>query len=354
MSNLLNRSTAIPVFKEPTGVKYAFMDTYTEILMNMFWKHDSVPLTKDVEDYKRAQASNPAEAKFMEEVMKLFTTSEVLVKSGYAKMATIFKPNEVVNWCMYAGGSEVVHEKAYSLFTETIGLPDSTYTDFLDISVMKTKTTFIDKAKVKKWEDYKAMGLSDYEADFEFRRAVARMLAIYGAGTELVTLYAQFAMLLAYQMEGKYKGLGQIVEYSIRDEYTHGLANCELFRTYIKENPDIWDDELKFDIYEGMREIVSYEEALIDYLNPPHLDNDECKQYIKYQADEALKELGMKPNFNVTEHKFDFMDALVGTILTDFFSGKVTSYSRKMIGTREELRAKLAERNKRNEENNSH
>jgi ribonucleoside-diphosphate reductase beta chain len=334
----------MPVFKEPSGVKYQFMDTYTEALMNMFWKFDSVPLGKDVEHYKRACASNPREARFIEEVMKLFTTSEVLVKSGYAKMATIFKPNEVVNWCMYAGGSEVVHEKAYSLFTETIGLPDSTYTDFLDISVMKTKTAYIDKAKVRKWEDYKAMGLSDAETDFEFRRAVARMLAIYGGGTELITLYAQFAMLLAFQMEGKYPGLCQIVEYSIRDEYTHGIANCKLFRTYIAENPDIWDDELKFDVYEAIREIVSYEECLIDHFDPPHMDNDTCKQYIRYQADEALKEMGMKPNYNVSSNPYSFMDEVTGTVLTDFFSGKVTAYSRKMVGTRDDLRAKLQER----------
>lgn len=256
-------------------------------------------------------------------------------------MASIFKPNEVVNWCNYAAGTEVTHEMAYSLFTETIGLPDSTYTDFLDVNVMATKTNYLDKAKVKKWEDYKSMGLSDAEVDKEFRRAVARMLALYGGGAELVSLYAQFAMLLAFQMEGKYPGLCQIVEYSLRDEYTHGLANCQLFRTYVAENSDIWDDELKFDIYEGMRELVSYEEALIDYIDAEHIDNGVYKQYVRYQADQALKELGMKENWGITINPLPFMEEVTGTILTDFFSGKVTSYSRKMLGSREELRTKI-------------
>jgi len=218
MSNLLNRSTAVPVFKESTGTAYPFMVHYTEVLMNMFWKFDSVPLGRDIEDYKRAKASNPKEAEDIANIMKLFTQNEVLVKNGYVKMASIFKPNEVVNWCNYAAGTEVTHEMAYSLFTETIGLPDSTYTEFLDINVMATKTTYLDKAKVKKWEYYKAMGLSDAEADWEFRRAVARMLALYGGGAELVSLYAQFAMLLKFQFEGKYPGLCQIVEYSINKD----------------------------------------------------------------------------------------------------------------------------------------
>lgn len=341
MSNLLNSNSAVPIFREPTGAKYGFIEEYTDALINMFWKWDSVPLGKDKNDYENDKVNNPKDARLIEEIMKLFTSSEVLVKNGYAKFASIFKPNEVINWCMYAGGSEVIHEKAYSLFTETIGLPDSTYTEFLDVNIMKAKTKFIDKAKVRKWEDYKAMGMTDAEADYEFRRSVARMLAIYGAGTEAITLYAQFAMLLNFQTKGKYPGLCQIVEYSIRDEFTHHLGNASIFRAYIKENPEIWDDALKFDIYEAIREIVSYEESLIDYLNPD--DKDMYKNYVKYQADRALEALSMKTNYGIKKNPCKFMEEVTGTVLTDFFSGKVTSYSRKMLGSRDELRKKLSE-----------
>ncbi len=120
------------------------------------------------------------------------------------------------------------------------------------------------------------------------------------------------------------------------------MGNTTLFREYIKENPDIWDDELKYDIYEGMRELVSYEEALIDYIKPPHMDIESCKEYVKYQANEALKELGMKTNWEIKQNPLPFMDEVTGTILTDFFSGKVTAYSRKMLGSREALRNKIA------------
>lgn len=338
MSNLLNRSTTLPVFKEKGGVQYPFMVEYTKVLMDMFWHFNAVDLGKDVEHYKQDTQRRQS---FIKNVMRLFTQNEVMVLNGYTKLASIFKPNEVVNWLTFAGGTEVTHEMAYSLFTETIDLEDGIYTEFLDINVMATKTTYLDKAKVKKWEDYKAMGFTDAEVDQEFRRAVARMLALYGGGAELVSLYAQFAMLMAFQLEGKYPGLCTIVEYSIRDEYTHGKGNCHLFRQYISENQDIWDDTLKFEIYEGMRELVAYEEALVDYLDPPHLSKDDCKTYIRYQADQALKELGMKTNYGIEVNPFDFMEAITGTVLTDFFSGKVTSYSRKMLGSREALRKKL-------------
>jgi len=339
MSNLLHRGTALPVYKEEGGAKYPFMEEYTKTLMNMFWMFDSVDLGKDVEHFKRADKD---EQEFILNILRLFTQNEVMVGHGYNKMASIFKPEEVINWLNYANGTETTHKMAYSLLTDTLLPNTSIYIDFLDIPQMSTKVGYLEKAKVKKYEEYKKEGRSDAEVDREFRRAVARMLAVYAGGTELVSLYAQFAMLLAYQFEGKYPGLCQIVEYSIRDEYLHGVANCHLFRTYIKENSDIWDDELKYEIYEAMRELVAYEEALVDYNNAPHLDSETCKQYIRYQADQALKELGMKSNWNIKDNPFPFMEDVTGTVLTDFFSGRVTSYSRKMTGSRNELRKKIA------------
>ena len=89
-----------------------------------------------------------------------------------------------------------------------------------------------------------------------------------------------------------------------------------------------------------MREIVAYEDALIDYLQPK--DKDMFKTYVRYQANSALLELGMKANWVEIQHNpIEFMELLVGTIITDFFSGKVTQYSKKMLGSKEELRAKL-------------
>ena len=273
--------------------------------------------------------------------MLLFTGNEVLVELGYAKLSTVFAPREIVNWMICAGNSEVIHEKAYSLFTETIGLLPTIYADFLSVNVMKTKTQYINNAKVKNYEEYKNMGLTMVELDREYRRDIAKQLAVYGGGTENVSLFAQFAMLLSYQFQNKYKGLCTIVEYSIRDEFIHHKGNSHVFREFIKENPDIWDDSLKFEIYEAFREMVAYEEALIDYLNPPHMSNSECKQYVRFQADNALLELGMKRNFNVTKNPFPFMEEVTSTILTDFFSGRVTSYSRVLHGDRDELKKRI-------------
>lgn len=330
----LIKTYGMPIFKEQRGFKYPQFWEYYKVHDRMYWNAEEYSLSQDIQDFAKASKE---EKDFITKVMQLFTQNEVAVGHGYAVMLRIFKPTEVLAWLSSANAREYTHIENYSLFTETIGLGDAIYTDFLEIPIMSTKIEYLEKAKVQKYEDYKDKGLSDAQLDIEFRKAVARMLAVYAGGTELVSLYAQFAMLLNYQFSNKYPGLCTLVDWSIRDECYHGMVNAELFRVFISENMDIWTDSLKFDIYEAFREIVDYEHHLIDYLNPPHMPNESLKRYVEYCADNALKELGMKDNWGTTKNPLPYMDDVVSVIKTDFFSGAVTEYSKQIQGSWEDI-----------------
>jgi len=325
----LIKQQGIPLFKTEKGFRYPQFWEWYKKHNRIHWTADEISLGKDVTDFANASEK---ERQFITNVMMLFTQNEIMVENGYIALLRVFKPVEVQAMLSDFMSREITHIESYSLFTETIGLPNSIYSEFLDIPVMSTKTEYLDKAKIKKYEEYKSMGLSDADTHKEYRRDVARHLAIYAGFTESVSLLAQFAALLKFQFDNKYPGLSDIVLFSFKEETIHGLANSELFRVFIEENQDIWDDELKFDIYEGAREIVAYEHALIDYLNPPHMSKDDLKQYVNYCADNALKELGMKPNWNVSKNPLPFMDDVVGTIHADFFSSRVTDYTKQIQG----------------------
>ncbi len=313
MSNLLKSESKI--FKP---FKYPWCFEAYKTHEKMHWLPDEIPLADDVKDYNMDSARGQ---KFIEEVMKLFTTNDIAAGQGYDVLLRVFKPTEVQMMLRSFVARENIHIEAYSLFTETLGFSDDIYAEFLDIPQMNIKTEFLDKAKVKKYEDYKQMGMTDVEVDKQFRRAVARMLAVYGGGLEGISLMAQFAMLLNFQFQNKYKGLCQIVDWSIKDEAQHQEHNSHLFREFVAENPDIFDDELKYDIYQAIREVVAQEEVLIDYLNPPHMENEICKMYVRYCADNALKLLGMKPNYNeCKENPLPYMDEVTsGVSLVNFF-----------------------------------
>ena len=328
MSNLITMN-GIPTFKSDKGFRYPEFWEYYQIHDRMYWNSEEINLQKDISDFKNA---SDKEKDDITKTMRLFTQQEIQVGYGYATMLRIFKPMEVQAMLSNFMAREFTHIENYSLFTETIGLPNSIYQEFLDIPQMSSKAEYLEKAKVKKYEEYKAMNLSNTKLNNLFRRDIARMLAIYAGGAEAISLLAQFAALLKYQFEGKYPGLCTIVEFSIVEETLHFKGNAYLFRTFISENLDIWDDDLKFDIYQGIREMVAYEENLVDYFDYAHIDKKDLKQYIRYRGDQALKELGMKANWNITTNPLPYMDDVVGQVQTDFFSGRVTDYTKQIQG----------------------
>lgn len=330
----LLKQQGLPVYKPEQGFKYPWaMETFEQHDRMVWFKHE-YSLTKDVQHYNKGSEK---ERDDINKIMKLFVQNDVMAETGYETMLRIFKPTEVKLMLGSFLAREGTHVFNYANFVDTVGLPTSTYTEFLEIPVMSVKTEYMEKAKVKKYEDYKAMGLTDSALDKEFRRDVARMLAVYAGGLEGVSLMAQFAMLLQFQFQGKYPGLCTIVEWSIKDETMHLLGNTQLFRAYISENQDIWDDELKYDIYQAFREIVAYEHALIDYIDPAHMSNESLKRYVEYCADNALSHLGMKRNWHTTVNPLEFMDDVVGSVLTDFFSGSVTEYTNSVQGEWENI-----------------
>ena len=320
---------------------------FWDIHDKMVWHWDEVPLADDVYDFNKADKE---EREFITGVMRLFTQNDVEVGHGYDVLLRIFKPTEVSMMLRGNADRENTHIAAYSLFTETLGFDDSFYEEFLEDDTMADKISYVESAQVLKYEDYEAewrdvnnsaatyYTLEEY-ISYRYRQDIMYMLAVYATVTEGVSLFAQFAMLLKYQTQNKYKGLATLVEWSIKDEEHHVQSNSWLLRTFIKENLDVFNDDIKKRIYDAVRDIVAKEEKLIDELNPPHMDNEEVKQYVRYIADQRLKLIGFKPNWNVEKNPFDFMAELTGVTMTNFFEGKATEYAKSaMTGSWKEVR----------------
>jgi len=350
--NLL-KAPAIATFKP---FKYPRAYEFYELHESMHWMPKEIPLGEDV---KHWNASTPEQQAFIHSILNLFTQSDVQVGSGYNVLLRIFKPTEIQMALSSFAARECVHMDSYSLFQDTIGLPETTYSEFLEVPEMVGKMEYIEKAKVRKYEDYEREIFREYPdidenelvrlIDLKFRRDVARMLAVYGALTEGMALFSSFAMLLNNQRFNKFPGLCQIVTWSIRDEEIHCQHNSWLFRTFINENLDIWDDELKKDIYSATREMVTLEDAFIDLAFDKGvtegLDRDEMKQYIRYIADRRLIELGLKPNFGVKKNPLRWMEDILNTPeFANFFETRSTEYAKASLqGSWDDVRANLRE-----------
>jgi len=129
------------------------------------------------------------------------------------------------------------------------------------------------------------------------------------------------------------KNMGQIISWSVRDENLHVEFLTKLFRTYIEENNNIWNDELKQSIYASAEKIVELEDAFIDTCFEGNemqgLTPNDVKMYIRFIAGRRLAQLGLKNIFNVKENPLSWIDAMInGVEHTNFFENRATEYAK--------------------------
>tara|TARA_R100001480_G_scaffold11831_1_gene20533 strand:- start:2218 stop:3180 length:963 start_codon:yes stop_codon:yes gene_type:complete len=281
----------------------------------MHWLPDEVPLQDDIKDYK--EKLSEGERTLIDNIFKFFTQADVDVCCGYAKhYLPTFKQPEVRMMLVSYAAMEAVHQEAYSLLLETLGKSDDMYQEFFDIQAMSEK--------------------HEYLTDFNMNNPheMAKTMAVYSGFTEGVQLFSSFAILLNYPRHNMMKGMGQIVTWSIRDESLHVEGLSKLFRTFIAENPEIWTDKLKYEIYCAAERVVELEDKFIDICfnkaDIPDLKAEEVKEYIRYIADRRLLGLGMKNIFHsADENPLPWIDMQVNAVEhTNFFENRATEYAK--------------------------
>ena len=285
------------------------------------WLHTEVPMMSDLNDWK--QNLNETERNIIGSILKGFAQTETIVNDYWSGLVTKwFRKPEVIMMATTFGAFETIHAEAYSLLNETLGLED--FSEFLE-----------DEATMAKIENLMSVRDS-FNGEMDIHE-IAKSLAIFSAFTEGVNLFSSFAVLLSFKMRNKLKGVGQIVEWSIRDESMHSEAGCWLFRTLIKEHPGLKTPELEAAINEAALLSLKLELDFIDKVYSLG-DLEGCNKYdlqhfIKNRVNTKLADLGYRPIVSDVDMTavdrmkwFDHLSA--GKQHTDFFANRVTNYSK--------------------------
>jgi glutaredoxin 3 len=306
MSSLLNFSKTYKPFNHEWAVEI------TKKHEEIHWTEDEADLSEDINDWKIKLSAD--EKDFVTNILRLFTQGDVQVGQNYYDyLIPKFKNNEVRVMLGSFATREGTHQRAYALLNDTLGLPDEEFHKFLEYSEMSDKIEF--------------MSASDNSTHSGLALALAKSVLNEG-----VSLFASFVMLLNLQRFGKMKGMGTVVEWSIRDETVHVEGNSRLFREFCQEHPKIVNDEFKAKIYQMAREVVELEDRFIDLAfqnyNIQGITAEEVKQYIRYITDRRLLQLGLKTNFKVKENPLSWLDWILNGVSHDnFFEKRVTEYS---------------------------
>ena len=295
------------------------------------WMHTEVPMIEDVKDWKSKLTAE--EKQFLTHIFRFFTQGDIDVAGGYVNnYLPHFRQPEVRMMLLGFAAREALHVAAYSHLIETLGLPDTMYNQFLQYDAMKQKHEY----------------LMNGSNSLVNTSSVARNIAMFSAFTEGMQLFSSFIMLLNFPRHGVMKGMGQIVTWSIVDETMHAESMIKLFRTYVEENKEIWNDDLKGEIYTLATKMVELEDKFIDLAfemgEMKDLTADDVKKYIRYIADRRLISLGMKGIFKVKKNPLPWVEEMINAPThTNFFENRATDYAKGALsGNWEEVWAKAA------------
>ena len=304
---LLTPSAAYKPFRYPWA--YEFWQRQQQV----HWMPEEVPLGEDCKDW--AVKLSDKERNLLTQIFRFFTQSDVEVGSNYMEnYMPLFKPVEVRMMLAAFSNIETIHIAAYALLLETIGMPDSEFSAFMEYEQMAAKHDYLGQFGV------------ETEAD------ILTSMAVFGGFTEGLQLFASFAMLMNFPRFNKMKGMGQIVSWSIRDESLHCEGMIKLFHTYAAETGAL-TKAVADNIMGCCETVVQLEDKFIDLAfeagEVEGMTPDDIKQYIRYIADWRLGQLKLKPIYGIEKHPLPWLTEITnGVEHANFFEARATEYSK--------------------------
>jgi ribonucleoside-diphosphate reductase beta chain len=305
--------------------RYSWAYEFWKRQQQTHWMGEEVPLGADLKDWASDRVT-VNERNLLTQIFRFFTQSDIEVGDNYLKRyIPIFQPLAVQMMMAAFTNMETVHIDAYALLLKTLGMPKTEFEAFRDYAEMRAKADYMHKFGV------------DTVAD------VARTLAMFGAFTEGMSLFASFAMLLNFPRHNKMNGMGQIVSWSVRDESLHCEGIIRLYHEWHRETGAV-TRAVADDIIDVAKTMVALEERFVDLAfglgGIEGMRAEDIHAYVRYVADWRLTQLKLPTVFGcfeVTEggyrqvkpHPLPWLvEILNGVEHANFFEQRATEYSK--------------------------
>lgn len=300
-------------------------DPYVQGIRSTYWIHDEVDFSADLHQFKTELTET--ERYIIGTILKTFAQTEVHVADEFWSALYNYLPKpEIFRVCATFSENEMRHADAYDKLNELLGLTD--YAAFLEDEVAAARLENLIKIR------------RDHNGEPSVRD-IARTLAVFGGFTENVNLFSQFAILRSFSSNGKnlLTNIADIIDWSQQDEKTHAACAMHIFNILVDENPDIWDDEFKSDIYAAAKVTFEIEVHLIDQIfEMGELDNlskPVLLNFMKARINQSLETMNLKSIFNIDQELLKeiswFEDNFSALSHKDFFAKRPSEYTKHLV-----------------------
>ena len=300
-----------------------FYDMFRDSIKNT-WTVEEVDFSTDLMDLR--EKMTPGERHLIQRLVAFFATGDSIVSNNLVMnlYAHINSP-EARLYLSRQLYEEAVHVQFYLTLLDSY-IPDpaernQAFAAINNIPSIRKKAEFSFK-----WTD----SIHDLTVlkNKDDRRRFLKNLICFAAFNEGLFFFAAFAYIYYLRSKGLLHGLATGTNWVFRDESMHMQFAFRVIETIRAEEPDLFDDTLKEEIYAMGAEAIECETLFAnDVLSQgiSGLSVKDMRQYLEFVADRRYEALGMKPKYNVKQ-PFSFLDLQDVQELTNFFERRVSSY----------------------------
>jgi len=288
------------------------------------WEPDVIDMTKDCATWN-SNKLNPRERWIIEMGVGYFSAAEGIVGDS---VLHVIEDNLTA--------AELKHASLRQIAEESIHMDSLLHIiGSLNIDLDEVTAKFQDIPSIQKKNAYITRHMPELKMGIDLTQTVNKQKfakALFGITQvmEGTQFYALFAMILSLHRQNKMTGIGQMFQYTLRDESNHIALGRYILEKLIEENPDIWTEEFRAELVEFMREGIELEkEFVLDCLpeDTVGMTQKDFLDYVDYNADRRLESLALPRLSTVKNNPFLWLDEVIFLKKEkNFFETRVTEY----------------------------
>jgi ribonucleoside-diphosphate reductase beta chain len=285
------------------------------------WEPDVIDMTKDCATWSSGKL-NARERWIIEMGVGYFSAAEGIVGDS---VLHVIEDNLTA--------AELKHASLRHIAEESIHMDSLLHIiGSLNIDLDEVTAKFQDIPSIRKKNAYITRHMPDLKMGIDLTVTTNKQKfakAIFGITQvmEGTQFYALFAMILSLHRHNKMTGIGQMFQYTLRDESKLGRY---ILSQLIEENPDIWTPEFRAELVAFMREGVELEKEFVLDCLPEDIvgmTQKDFLDYVDYNADRRLESLGLPRLSTVKSNPFLWLDEVIFLKKEkNFFETRVTEY----------------------------
>ena len=290
------------------------------------WMPTEVSMSKDIEQWKSSLLSED-EKLVVKRCLGFFAGSESLVANNL--LLSVFKfvtDPECRQYILRQAYEESLHNLTVVYICDSLNLDiNEVYEAYSSIPSIKAKDEFL--MNITTDINRPEFNINTTEGKREFLRNMITYYVI----CEGIFFFSGFAMLLSFNRQNKLPGVGEQIQYTLRDESLHIEFGTKLINRIREDDPKIWTKAFEKETIEQIEMAIELEIAYARDVLPNGilgLNSDMFIDYVQYIANRRLGNLDIPSPFENTQNPFPWMSEIIDLEkCKNFFETRVTEYS---------------------------